>query len=83
MRRYTNKRIIVVFIITSLKLGSLRTNFETNREAHSHFTYNVLLYAIAIRSRCLVNMTPVVKVVIHCVFELLYAKYISADYYHL
>ena len=29
--------------------------------------------------RCLVHMTPVVKVVIHCVFALLLAKYIS-DY---
>ena len=27
--------------------------------------------------RCLVHMTPVVKLVIHCVFALLYAKYIS------
>ena len=32
--------------------------------------------------RCLVNKTPVVKVVIHCVFALLKTKFIS-DYYNL
>ena len=35
-------------------------------QVHSHFMYNVLLCG-----GCLVNMTPVVKLVIHCVFTLL------------
>ena len=39
-------------------------------QVHLHFTYNVLRYATVV-ARCLVNMTPVVKVVIHCVFALL------------
>ena len=43
--------------------------FKAAVQVHSHFTYMVLLFATG--GRCLVNVTPVVKVVIHCVFALL------------
>ena len=43
---------------------------------------HIMIIVMQLCGRCLVNMTPVVKVVIHCVVALLSAKYIS-DYYNL
>ena len=43
-------------------------------QVHLHFTYFIKFYYTQLCGRCLVNMTPVVKVVIHCVLILHYYK---------
>ena len=49
--------------------GMIEAKIKAAVQVHSHFT--IRFYYTQLCGRCLVNMTPVVKVVIHCVFALL------------
>ena len=52
-----------------MPLNEIKISVKDAVQVRLHFTYNVSDTQLC--GRCLINMTPVVKVVIHCVFALL------------
>ena len=62
------------YVSHSDKINKIFVSIKAAVQVHLHFTYFIRFYYTQLCGRCLVNMPPVVKVVIHCVIIVHYYK---------